>query len=60
KPWFAVEVKMSDTHPSASLKLFKEKWKIPFAYQVVRKTGVDVLSSNIRIISADRFLGSLV
>jgi hypothetical protein len=60
KPWFAVEVKLSDTSVSPALRLFKRNWGIPYCYQVVRTTGVDVLASDIRVVSADRFLLSLV
>jgi predicted AAA+ superfamily ATPase len=60
KPWFAVEVKLSDTNLSPALRLFKQKWNIPFCYQVVRQPGVDVLSSDTRVISAGRFLGAFV
>jgi uncharacterized protein len=56
KPWFGVEVKLQETEPAPTLKLFKEKWRIPFCYQVVRKPGVDTLVSGIRVMSADRFL----
>jgi uncharacterized protein len=56
KPWFVVEVKMQDTAPAPTLMLFKEKWHIPFCYQVVRTSGIDTLQSGVRIVSADRFL----
>ncbi len=60
KPWFAVEVKLNKTDPSSTLSLFKKKWSIPFCYQVVKKSGVDILQNDIRITSADRFLLALV
>jgi uncharacterized protein len=60
KPWFAVEVKTQDTSPSPTLVLFKEKWKIPFCYQVVKSTGIDSLASGVRVVSADKFLSGLV
>lgn len=61
KPWFAVEIKSNDTIPSKNFTLFKDKYKIPFCYQVIRKSGIDILSNkNIRIISADKFLASLI
>ncbi|MHC5082519.1 MAG: ATP-binding protein [Planctomycetota bacterium] len=34
-PWFLVEVKLSDTKLSGSLKYFQEQVKAPFAFQVV-------------------------
>ncbi len=60
KPWFAIEVKLSDTTPSKNLLYFKERLKIPFAYQVIKKTGIDFVKEGIRVISADRFLCGLV
>jgi hypothetical protein len=60
KPWFAVEVKTSDEAPSPTLHLFKEKWNIPFCYQVVKSSGIDSLASGIRVVSADKFLAGLI
>jgi predicted AAA+ superfamily ATPase len=60
KPWFAVEVKLEDDELAPALPLFKEKWNIPFCYQVVKKSGVDFLSKNIRVISAEKFLAALI
>jgi predicted AAA+ superfamily ATPase len=60
KPWFAVEVKRADTSVAPSLKIFKEKWKIPFCYQVIKKPKVDRMVGGIRVVSADRFLSGLV
>jgi len=60
KPWFCVEVKSNDTNPAPSLFYFKERLNIPYAYQVVGKQNVDVLQKGIRVISADRFLASLI
>jgi predicted AAA+ superfamily ATPase len=59
KPWFAIEAKMNDTNVSSSLYYFKEKLQIPFCYQVIKKTNVDSLIKNVRVVSADRFLGGL-
>ena len=59
KPWFCVEVKLSDRGIAPSLKYFKEKLNIPFAYQVIKECDVDIMKDNIRIISADKFLSSL-
>lgn len=59
KPWFAVEAKLSETAPSPQLRYFKERLQIPYAYQVIRKSGVDILRDGIRIISADKFLGGV-
>jgi hypothetical protein len=60
KPWFCVEAKLSETTPSSNLFYFKERLKIPYLYQVVRKKNVDIFKNGIRIISADRFLASLI
>ena len=60
KPWFAVEVKVSDGTPSKHLHYFAGKLRIPFLYQVVGTAGIDVIQADIRIISADRFLSGLI
>jgi predicted AAA+ superfamily ATPase len=60
KPWFAVEVKLSETVPSNNLSYFKERLKIPFNFQVVKQNGIDVLKDKIRVISADKFLSGLI
>jgi len=60
KPWFAVEVKLSETIPSGNLLYFKERLNIPYNFQVVKQNGVDILNDDIRIISADKFLSGLV
>lgn len=59
KPWFAVEVKQSDTAIHKPLVYFGERLRIPFLYQVVRQPNVDVLQGNVRIVSADTFLSAL-
>lgn len=60
KPWFCVEVKLSETSPSPSLFYFKERLKIPYAFQVIKKQNIDIFKAEIRIISADRFLAGLI
>jgi len=60
RPWFAVEAKLADQSPAASLLYFKNRLNIPFVYQVVQAAGVDRLHDNVRIVSADKFLASLV
>ncbi|MBN1961114.1 MAG: ATP-binding protein [Deltaproteobacteria bacterium] len=59
KPWFAVEVKLQDCNPSKTLIRFKTKLEIPWCFQVVRRSGIDILANGIRIISADKFLTGL-
>ena len=60
KPWFCVEAKLNDTNPSPALFYFKERLNIPYGYQVVRKQNIDILKNGVRVISADRFLASLI
>ncbi len=60
KPWFCVEVKLSDTNPAPALSYFRQRMEIPFCYQVVRTSGLDIIRNDIRILSADRFLASLI
>ncbi|MBU4331899.1 ATP-binding protein [Patescibacteria group bacterium] len=60
KPWFAVEVKLSDQKPSKHLKYFMEKLNIPFTYQLVKNPDIDFWQDKVRIISADKFLTGLV
>jgi len=60
KPWFAVEVKLSNIKPSKHLRYFIKKLKIPYAYQVIKKSNIDFLQDNIRVISADKFLTGLI
>lgn len=60
KPWFAVEAKLNDLNVSPHLFYFKERVKIPFCYQVVKKTGVDSLVNGVRVLSAERFLSGLI
>jgi len=60
KPWFTVEVKLSETAPSGNLFYFKERLNIPFCFQVVKQNGIDILKDDIRVMSADKFLSGLV
>lgn len=60
KPWFAVEAKLNLTQPSPNLFYFQERLKIPFLYQVVKTSGVDIFKKGVRVISADKFLTGLI
>jgi predicted AAA+ superfamily ATPase len=60
KPWFAVEVKLTEERVSKQLKYFKQKLNIPFVYQVVGGQDVDFWQDNVRLISADKFLTGLI
>lgn len=59
KPWFAVEVKKQQDGPASNLKYFRERLKIPFAYQVIKKSGIDILADGVRVVSAGKFLTGL-
>ncbi|MBI4117660.1 MAG: ATP-binding protein [Parcubacteria group bacterium] len=59
-PWFAVEVKKFDTSPSSTLLYFQKKLRIPFIYQVIMNHGIDQRQTGIRVISASKFLTSLI
>ncbi len=59
-PWLALETKTNETNVSPSLHYFKEKLKIPFCYQVVKKANIDIFTEGVRVVSADRFLGGLI
>lgn len=60
KPWFAVEVKYNDTTLSPHLLYFRERLSIPYTYQVVKSSNIDKLEKEVRIISAGKFLTSLI
>lgn len=60
KPWFAVEVKTQDQEVSSNLRYFREKLNIPFSYQVLKKSGVDMFNNGVRVVSADKLLAALV
>ena len=60
KPWFAVEAKLADESISPDLRYFKDRMKIPFAYQLVNKAGIHKIVRDVRLVSADRFLAALV
>lgn len=60
KPWFAVEAKLNDTAVSPHLLYFMERLNIPYSYQVVKKSNIDILQKGVRIISAGKFLTGLI
>ncbi len=60
KPWFAVEAKLNETQPSPNIFYFKERLKIPYAFQVVIKKDIDFIKDSVRVISAGKFLSGLV
>ena len=59
RPWFAVEAKLSQTRVDPSLRYFRERLAIPFAYQVVLSGTSDFVEDGIRCLPASRFLAAL-
>lgn len=59
-PWFAVEAKRTGQQIDASLKYFKKRLGIPWAYQVVLEGGRDFMREGIRCLPAHRFFAALV
>jgi hypothetical protein len=60
KPWFAVETKLQETCPDPALVLFKERLAIPWVYQVTLEGEHDFVEKGVRVLTAARFLASLV
>jgi predicted AAA+ superfamily ATPase len=60
KPWIAVEAKVSDTAIDSSLTYFRDRLKIPFAYQVVLEGRRDFVENGVRCLPAADFLGALI
>jgi predicted AAA+ superfamily ATPase len=60
KPWFAVEVKLGETRVDPALVYFKERLRIPWAYQVTLEDGRDFVQDGVRVVPASRFLSALV
>lgn len=60
KPWFAVEAKQTFKEVEKSIQYFKERLKIPYTYQVVKESGIDLFIKGVNVVSADRFLSSLL
>lgn len=60
KPWFAVEAKVSDTVIDPSLVYFRDRLKIPFAYQVVLESPRDFVEKGVRCVPAAAFLSGLI
>lgn len=59
KPWFLVEVKISEDRISSNLRYFTRRFSIP-GIQILKKEGICRKEGNILVISADRWLGHLV
>jgi len=60
KPWFTVEAKLSDKKVDTAIHYFRERLNIPHAYQVVKESGINQFSNDVYVLSADRFLSSLI
>jgi uncharacterized protein len=60
RPWFAVEVKSGQTQPDAGLLYFRDRLPIPHVYQLTTRPDIARTENNVHIVSADRFLASLV
>lgn len=60
KPWFACEVKLNDDSPSRNLKYFKEKLRIPFAYQISLRSKKRFFSEGVHVLPASQFLAGLI
>jgi hypothetical protein len=60
KPWFAVDAKVSDTAIDPSLVYFRDRLKIPFAYQVVLESPRDFVEKGVRCVPAAAFLSGLI
>ena len=60
RPWFAVEAKLAETAIDPSLIYFRDRLKIPFAYQVVLQATRDVVEQGVRCLPAATFLSALI
>ena len=60
KPWFAVEAKLRADRADSSLRYYRDRLNIPWAYQVSLESGRDVLDDGIRCLPAAKFLAALV
>ncbi len=58
--WMAIEVKSSDGQISTPLSYFKKKTGVKFAYQLIDRTGIDVMKDGVRVMSVEKFLSGLV
>jgi len=60
RPWFAVEVKLSETRVDPAVPYFRERLDIPWAYQVTLEGTRDFVENGVRVVPASRFLAALV
>jgi hypothetical protein len=59
RPWMAIEVKVSETAVDPSLVYFRDRLRIPYAYQVVPEARRDLVDQGVRVVPAHAFLGAL-
>jgi predicted AAA+ superfamily ATPase len=60
KPWFAVEAKLNETRIAPGLQYFRERLRIPWAYQVLLEGSRDFVEDGVRCLPARLFLGALI
>jgi hypothetical protein len=60
QPWFMVEAKLQQSAVDPALVHFKQRLRVPWAYQVVLEGDRDFVQDGVRVVSASRFLGALV
>jgi predicted AAA+ superfamily ATPase len=60
RPWFLVEAKLAQTQVDPAVIHFKERFKVPWAYQVTLEGGRDFVQDGVRVVPASRFLAALV
>ena len=55
-----VEVKLSETRVDPALVHFKERLRIPWAYQITLEGGRDFVQDGVRVVPGSRFRSALV
>ena len=59
RPWFAVEAKLAETRLDPSLRHFRDRLSIPFAYQVTAEETRDFVQDGVRVLPASKLLAAL-
>ena len=59
-PWFMVGAKLSGEHIDPSIRYYRKKLRVPWAYQVVFEGKRDFVEEGVRCLPAHRFLAALV
>ncbi|MEW6365384.1 MAG: ATP-binding protein [Acidobacteriota bacterium] len=60
RPWLAVEAKVNAQSVEPALFYFRERLRIPYAYQVVLDGSRDYVQDGVRFVPAAQFLAGLV